>query len=144
MVPEDLPRTQYSPHQRNSPLQRRGSEDMSSPPSLDHQPKKRTYSSVSGTDFGPALYPNQRSGWQPAHETPRYNVHSTPPGYPSATLPSGALAKQDYSPDKIGPVAQWKIAPQPPRRLSASLESTLPSHDHSETRSGSDDSILAR
>ena len=46
----------------DSPLQRRGSEDFSPPPSQEHHPKKRTYSSVSGSEF------DKRQAFRPFRE----------------------------------------------------------------------------
>lgn len=141
----EIPVAQYLPH-HESPLQRRVSEEFSPPPSAENHPKKRTYSSVSNSEFGTPYIPQrQLSNW-PAHETPRHLPHPSP-GRSSAQLPpvtSQAFRDPDYSPNGLGPLPQWKTPPEAPRRQSAAFESALQDHGHSERVIEQDDALVER
>ncbi len=142
----EIPVAQYLPH-HDSPLQRRGSEDFSPPPSQENLPKKRTYSSVSGSEFGtPYVPPRSVSGW-PAHESPRHVPH-TSPSYSSIQLPpvtSQPFRDPNYSSNGLGPIPQWKTAPDPPRRQSAAaFEGMVQDHSHSERAVEWDDAMVER
>jgi hypothetical protein len=130
----------------DSPLQRRGSEDFSPPPSQEHHPKKRTYSSVSGSEFGPPYLPHRSVSAWPTHESQR---HLPPPGsgYSSTPLPpvtSQTFRDPTYSPNGLGPLPQWKTVPEPPRRQSGAFENAMQDHGHSESVLELEDATLDR
>ncbi|KAH8803820.1 hypothetical protein F5882DRAFT_140741 [Hyaloscypha sp. PMI_1271] len=128
----------------DSPLQRRGSEDFSPPPSQEHHPKKRTYSSVSGSEFGtPYLAHRSVSAW-PTHESPRH-LPAPGSGFAGTPLPpvtSQAFRDPMYSPNGLAPLPQWKAAPEPPRRQSAAFENAIQDQAHSESPLEWDDTTV--
>jgi hypothetical protein len=130
----------------DSPLQRRGSEDFSPPPSQEHHPKKRTYSSVSGSEFGtPYLAHRSVSAW-PTHESPRH-LPAPGSGFAGTPLPpvtSQAFRDPMYSPNGLAPLPQWKAAPEPPRRQSAAFENAIQDQAHSESPLEWDDTTVDR
>jgi hypothetical protein len=130
----------------DSPLQRRGSEDFSPPPSQEHHPKKRTYSSVSGSEFGtPYLAHRSVSAW-PTHESPRH-LPAPVSGFAATPLPpvtSQAFRDPIYSPNGLAPLPQWKTAPEPPHHQSAAFENAIQDRAPSESPLEWDDTTVDR
>ncbi len=121
---------QYLPH-HDSPTQRRTSEEFSPPPNAD-TPRKRTYSAVSGGDFGsPFVTQRPLSNWS-QHEPQRHLPHPTPPLPSSQSAPSGqqTFREPNYSPNGLQPTPQWRTAPELSRLQSGAFENAGqdPSH----------------
>jgi hypothetical protein len=140
----EIPVPQYLPHNDN-PLQRRESEDFSPPPSAENLAKKRTYSSVSGGEFGTPYLPQRPLSSWPTQET-RHLPHPSP-GYSAAQLPpvnSQNFRDSNYSPNGLGPLPQWKPAPEAVRRQSAGFEGAMQDHGHSERAVEWDGAVVDR
>lgn len=141
----EIPVSQYLPH-RDSPPQRRESDEFSPPPSSENLPKKRLFTSGPGGEFNASFQqPRSHSGWTPAQEPPRHLPHPSP-GYSPAQLPPVSLQLRDgnyaHNPNGLSPVPQWRTALEPARAL---LDGdAMQGQSHSERTPDWDDSVLDR
>ncbi|KAL2069887.1 hypothetical protein VTL71DRAFT_14566 [Oculimacula yallundae] len=116
---------QYLPHQE-SPNQHRPSEEFSPPPQGDAQ-RKRTYSTVSGGDFGsPFLAHRQIGSWGQSQEPLRNMTH----GFPvtsNQNAPTGQMFREpNYSPNGLQPHPSWKQPPPEVARPQSSAYENIP------------------
>ncbi|KAH6713932.1 hypothetical protein BKA61DRAFT_483280 [Leptodontidium sp. MPI-SDFR-AT-0119] len=103
---------QYLTHQE-SPAQHRPSEEFSPPPPGE-TPRKRTYSAVSGGEFGsPFMSQRQIGSWSQPQQDPLRNLtHSAAPYTPSQPAPTGQMFREpNYSPNGLQSQPTWR---QPP------------------------------
>ncbi|KAH7346398.1 hypothetical protein BKA65DRAFT_399483 [Rhexocercosporidium sp. MPI-PUGE-AT-0058] len=106
---------QYLTQQESQP-QHRPSEEFSPPPQGE-TPRKRTYSAVSGGDFGsPFMAQRQLNSWgQPQQDPPR-NLAHTVSFTSSQTAPTGQIFREpNYSPNGLQTQPAWR---QPPPEVS--------------------------
>jgi len=114
---------QFFAHQ--SPLQRRASDDFSPPPppSANSMAQKRPYSSVSSGEFHSPYQQRQQSSW--TTQEPQRHLSQLPLAIssPQSTpIPSNVFREPNYSPNGLPPLTQWRNAPEPVRRQSASFD----------------------
>jgi len=136
---------QYMTHQE-SPTQHRPSEEFSPPPQGE-TPRKRTYSAVSGGDFGsPFMAQRQVGTWgqQQQQEPLRNMVHSSIPYAPSQAAPTGQMFREpNYSPNGLQSQAVWR---QPPpevaRPQSNTYENILQDPNYNDRMSESNEAIF--
>jgi hypothetical protein len=117
----EIPSQQYLQH-HDSPLQRRGSDELSPPPNTELPSRKRTYSSVSN-EFNTPYQPHRGStAWAP-QEPPRHLP--SPFGAPQ-TAPAAQMSRDpNYSPNGLQPTPKWRGGLEPVRRQSSSFESMV-------------------
>lgn len=116
----EMPVSQYMSH-HESPMQRRPSEEYSPPPHGEN-PRKRTYSSMSGEFASPYLPQRSQGAWPvagPVAEPPR---HLPPPNPFSPTQNNAVFRDSNYSPNGIQPLPQWKNSPELSHRHSSTFE----------------------
>jgi hypothetical protein len=120
----EIPVSQHMSY-HESPLQRRESDEFSPPPSADTMPRKRTFSSVSGGEFGTPYLPQRPvSGWPPQDQPPRHlpqPPQSFSPSQPASATPQ-LFREPNYSPNGLQPLPQWRNPPESSQRPSSSFE----------------------
>jgi len=137
----DISVQHYVPH-HDSPLQRRGSDDYSPPPNSEN-PRKRTFSAVSGGDYA-APYMQQRSqGPWPTSEAPRHLPPVSAYSPPQASTNAAAVFREpNYSPNGLqGPIA-WNRSPELQHRQSAPFENVAQDVSHLERSVDLDDAAF--
>jgi hypothetical protein len=109
----------------DSPLQRRESDEFSPPPNAETMPRKRTYSSVSGGEFGTPYLPQRPvSSWTAQDQPPRHLPHPSPSfssSQPVSATPQ-LFREPNYSPNGLQPLPLWRSPPESSQRPSSSFE----------------------
>ncbi|CZT07565.1 related to RGT1 Regulator of glucose-induced genes [Rhynchosporium agropyri] len=133
---------QYNPHQESS-AQHRPSVEFSPPPPGD-TPRKRTYSTASGGEFGsPFLAQRQLGSWGQSQDPLRNMAH----GYPMTSnqnAPTGQMFRDpNYSPNGLQTQPSWKQPPPDVTRPQTSAYENVPQdHNYSERKLEPNDAIF--
>lgn len=126
--------------------QRRDSQEFSPPQESDNMQRKRTYSSVSGGEYGQPYQPQRPiSGWA-SQDLPRHLPHpssafATPQSAPSTS--TNLFQQPNYSPNGLAPTPQWRAAPDALRQQGSSYEVVAQTdHGYPERVADWDESIV--
>lgn len=135
----EIPVQQYLQH-HDSPMQRRVSEDYSPPPNTEN-PRKRTFSSVSGDFNTPYMSQRAQGAWPISEATRMQPAPAFSPPQPSGLA---AFREPNYSPNGLHAGPQWSNPPDLAHRPNTSVESLGQVVGHVERTVDVDDGVFAR